>query len=103
MYNLLDVVKHQDFKFSSRKNYVAFLITDIINQTNEGINVATYKNCPITNAANTLCNKFKAKKVNKEKFIKLEQDWLASYQIRVSNLTRDVPTSTLDDLDSDNF
>ena len=35
------------------------------------------KNCPVTNAANILCKKYKAKKLNKEKFIKKERDWLS--------------------------
>ena len=38
----------------------------------------TFKNCPVTKAASKLCAKYKARKVNKDRFILLERDWLAN-------------------------
>ena len=74
-YSLLDILTNSDFKISVKPQEVAKYIASYLNSLGASMNIS--KNCPVTNAANILCKKYKAKKLNKEKFIKKERDWLA--------------------------
>ena len=74
-YSLLDILTNSDFKISVTPQEVAKYIASYLNSLGASMNIS--KNCPVTNAANILCKKYKAKKLNKEKFIKKERDWLA--------------------------
>ena len=61
-YSLLDVVINSDFKISVKPSEVEKNIASHLNSLGASVNI--YKNCPVTNAANILCKKYKAKKLN---------------------------------------
>ena len=67
-YSLLDILTNSDFKISVKPQEVAKYIASYLNSLGASMNIS--KTCPVTNAANILCKKYKAKKPNKEKFIK---------------------------------
>ena len=74
-YSLLDILTNSDFKISVKPQEVAKNIASYLNS--KGASVNLYKNCPVNNAANTLCKKYRAKKLSKEKFMEKERDWLS--------------------------
>ena len=73
-YSLLNIITNSDFKIFVKSHEVAKNIASYLNSLGTNVNIS--KKCPVTNAANILCKKYKAKKLNKEKFIKKERDWL---------------------------
>ena len=74
-YSLLDILTNSDFFISVKPQEVAKNIASYLNS--KGASVNLYKNCPVNNAANTLCKKYRAKKISKEKFMEKERDWLS--------------------------
>ena len=74
-YSLLNIITNPDFKIFVKSHEVAKNIASYLNSLGTNVNIS--KKCPVTNAANILCKKYKGKKLNKEKFIKKERDWLA--------------------------
>ena len=75
-FTLLEILQNSDFRVSSSPRDVAEKITTFLSRL--GTDVKTFKNCPVTKAASKLCAKYKARKVNKDRFILLERDWLAN-------------------------
>ena len=57
-YSLLDILTNSDFKISVTPQEVAKYIASYLNSLGASMNIS--KNCPVTNAANILCNKYKA-------------------------------------------
>ena len=71
-FTFLEILQNSDFRVSSSPRDVAEKITNFLSRL--GTDVKTFKNCPVTKAA----SKYKARKVNKDRFIQLERDWLAN-------------------------
>ena len=63
-YSLLDVLINSDIKISVKPNEVAKNIASHLNSL--GASVDIYINCPVTNAANMLCKKYKQKNLKRK-------------------------------------
>ena len=79
---LTDIVSHKDFVLSKS-------VPDLRKQCENtiyvvtGISVNIGQNPSLNRIVKSLAVKFNSKKVNKEKFLKLEQTWLASKYLKV--------------------
>ena len=87
-YSLLNIITNSDFKIFVKSHEVAKNIASYLNSLGTNVNIS--KKCPVTNAANILCKKYKGKKLNKEKFIKKERDWLANHHLLHSSCLRTI-------------
>jgi hypothetical protein len=79
---LLDLVQHNEFKFSHNYKDLTKTLQHVILLIC-GVSIDISKNCPLSSIAKVIQLKFKKRKVSKEKFLKLEKSWLATKYIEV--------------------
>ena len=81
MASLMEIVQHEQFKFGNQKDVMNSIVTVI--KVISGVEIKMFRNSPISNTAHQLYKIYRAKKVNKERFLKLDKTWLSMKEIEV--------------------
>ena len=67
-YSLLNILTNSDFKIFVKPHKVAKNIASYLNSLGTNVNIS--KKCPVTNAANILCKKYKGKNLIRKNSLK---------------------------------